>query len=214
MSAPSRMAAAVAPAGSPASPRSATSCPSARNRSSAARSCSSPRRTRSSKPRSTAYGGRSVRRAACRSSWVSCWQARKLATSLADTRTRPSVIFIDPHLPKGVQADRHHPGSPQFNYRTGLGGCPPQVRSVTRWVSGLDRAAPEEADACPERDDAHPGGGRDLLGAVKGLAVDVEVVAGHADSHGDGCVEQEQEPEHGAGGDQRLHGGFLSGGEL
>src|SRR4029077_852420 len=52
--------------------------------------------------------------------------------------------------------------------------------------SGLDRAAPEEADACPERDDAHPGGGRDLLGAVEGLAVNVEVVAGRADGHGDG----------------------------
>jgi hypothetical protein len=44
--------------------------------------------------------------------------------------------------------------------------------------------------------------------------VAVEVVAGYADSHGDGSVEQEQEPEHGAGGEQRLHEAFLSGGEL
>ena len=76
------------------------------------------------------------------------------------------------------------------------------------------RAAPEEADACPERGDAHPGGGHDLLGAVEGLAVNVEVVPGRADSHGDGGVEQEQEPEHRAGCDQRLHECFLSGGEL
>src|SRR6266568_8371101 len=208
------MPAAVASAPSSAPLTSTPSCPSARNRSSTARSCTSPRRTRSSKPRSTAYGGRSVRCAACRSSWVSCWQARKLATSLADTRTRPSVIFIDPHLPKGVQADRHHPGSPPFNYRTGLGGCPPQVRSVTRWVSGPDRVAPEEADACPERDDPHPGGGRDLLGGGQAVAVNVEMAADRADGDGDGGVEQEQEPEDRAGRDQRLHEFFLPGGEL
>ena len=40
--------------------------------------------------------GRSVRCAARRSSWVSSWHARKFATSLAATRTRPSMIFIGP----------------------------------------------------------------------------------------------------------------------
>ena len=45
-------------------------------------------------------------------------------------------------------------------------------------MSGLDHAVPQEADACPERDDAHAGGGRDLLCAVEGLALNVEVVVG------------------------------------
>ena len=40
------------------------------------------------------------------------------------------------------------------------------------------------------------GGGGDLLGAVDGVAVDVEVAAGGADGDGDGGVEQEQGPEH------------------
>src|SRR5579864_7602243 len=92
--APARIAASVASAESAAPLRSATSYPSARNRSSIADSCSSPRRSNSSNPRSRACGGRSSPRALCRSSWVSCWQARKLATSLADTRSRPSIIFI------------------------------------------------------------------------------------------------------------------------
>ena len=70
------------------------SCPSARNRSSTARSWTSPRRTRSSKPMSRSCGGRSLPCAFCRSSWVRCGQARWLATSLADSRKRPSVIFI------------------------------------------------------------------------------------------------------------------------
>ena len=78
------------PPGALASPRSATSCPSAQNRSSTARSCSSPRRTRSPAP-VYSRGGRSSPRALSRSSCVSRRQARKLATSLAASRTRPSV---------------------------------------------------------------------------------------------------------------------------
>ena len=49
---------------------------------------------------SNSRGGRSSPRALARSSCVSRRQARKLATSLAATRTRPSVTFIDPHVPK------------------------------------------------------------------------------------------------------------------
>ncbi len=52
-------------------------------------------------------------------------------------------------------------------------------------MSGLSRAALDEADACPERDDAHSGTGHDLLG-------DVEAESG---GHGHNEVEQEQEPE-------------------
>jgi len=48
-------------------------------------------------------------------------------------------------------------------------------------VSGPLRAAAEEGGACAERDDAHAGGGCDLLGAVEGAAVEVEVVAADAD---------------------------------
>src|SRR6266508_4058256 len=63
-------------------------------------------------------------------------------------------------------------------------------------VSGLSRAALDEADACPERDDAHSGTGHDLLRAVKA----------ESGGHGHDEVEQEQEPEHWRGGEQRLHG--------
>ena len=66
-------------------------------------------------------------------------------------------------------------------------------------MSGLDHAVPQEADACPERDDAHAGAGRDLLCAVEGLALNVEVVVGRADGHSGGGVEQEQELEDRAG---------------
>src|SRR5437879_318554 len=62
--------------------------------------------------------------------------------------------------------------------------------------SGPLRAAQEQAGTCPERDDAHSGGGHDLLRAVEAVAVDVEVVAASASGDGDGGVEQEQEPEH------------------
>jgi len=49
--------------------------------------------------------------------------------------------------------------------------------------AGLGRApAPEKAGPCPERDDAHSRGD---LGAVNGVAVDAEVVAGGAGGHGD-----------------------------
>jgi hypothetical protein len=54
---------------------------------------------------------------------------------------------------------------------------------------GLVRAAaPEEAGARPERDDAHADAGHDLLRAVERVAVDVEVVAADADDQGDGGV--------------------------
>src|SRR5439155_8059619 len=61
-------------------------------------------------------------------------------------------------------------------------------------VSGLSRAALDEADACPDRDDAHSGTGRDLLCAVEA----------ESGGHGHDKVEQEQEPEHWRGGEQRL----------
>ncbi len=80
--------------------------------------------------------------------------------------------------------------------------------------SGRVRAAPEQTCGCAERDDAHSGTGDDLLGAVEGLTVDAEVVASRGDRDGDGGVEQEQEPEHWPGGEQRLDGVSLPGGEL
>jgi hypothetical protein len=54
-------------------------------------------------------------------------------------------------------------------------------------VSGLSRAALDEADACPERDDAHSGTGRDLLGAVE------------AESGGHGHDEVEQDKNQSTG---------------
>src|SRR5258708_37944479 len=53
---------------------------------------------------------------------------------------------------------------------------------------------------CPERDGTHCGAGQELLCAVEG----------EAGGHGGGEVEQEQEPEHLPGGEQRLHGSVLS----
>jgi hypothetical protein len=56
-------------------------------------------------------------------------------------------------------------------------------------VSGLSRAAQDEAGACAERDDNHPGTGHQLLRAVKA----------YAGGRGHDEVEQEQEPEHVSG---------------
>jgi hypothetical protein len=69
-------------------------------------------------------------------------------------------------------------------------------REARAGLSGALRAAQEKGSTCPERDDAHPGSGHDLLGAVEGVTVEVEVAADGADGDGDGGVEQEQEPEH------------------
>ena len=55
--------------------------------------------------------------------------------------------------------------------------------------SGPLGAAQEQGAACPERDDAHSGGGHDLLGAVQGVAMEVEVAADGAGGDGDGGVE-------------------------
>src|SRR5437667_5564941 len=69
------------------------------------------------------------------------------------------------------------------------------------------RSALEEGGTGAERDGTHSGAGHELLGAVE-----VEVVRGEVDpeaeagGYGDAEVEQEQEPEHGLGGEQRLHG--------
>src|SRR6266568_308798 len=131
---------------------------------------------------------------------------------MPQARTRTSTS-LGPGTGRSISATSTVPGAAVCtDFIVGMGTLAFLVAGSR--VSGLDRAAPEEADACPERDDAHAGGGHDLLGDVEGLAVNVEVVAGRADSHGDGGVEQEQEPEDRAGGDQRLHEFFLSGGEL
>ena len=45
-----------------------------------------------------------------------------------------------------------------------------QCRMVRAGRSGPLGAAQEQGGACPERDDAHSGGGHDLLGAVQGVA--------------------------------------------
>src|SRR6266581_4634981 len=62
------------------------------------------------------------------------------------------------------------------------------------------RAAQEETGACPERDDTHSGAGQERLRAMER----------EAGGHGDEEVEQEQGREHLPGGEQRLHGSFLS----
>jgi hypothetical protein len=101
----------VAARSSQAVPAATSSSPSRSARSSrsfvmpVAESCrhGCPRRTRSSNPRPRGCGGRSVRCAARRSSWVSSWHAMKFATSLAPTRT-PSSTTSSTLLPTPGQA--------------------------------------------------------------------------------------------------------------
>src|ERR1700753_435179 len=85
-------ASATAPASGPTL-ISATPRRSPRNRSSTSASCASPRWTRSSNPRSNSWTRDSWPRACSRSSRLKCWQATKLATSLADNRSCSPTIF-------------------------------------------------------------------------------------------------------------------------
>src|SRR5260370_32045722 len=90
-----------------------------------------------------------------------------------------------------------------------------QMQLCQQWSSGVARRAPSPLSIlpgcwksswrpprrtccarCPERDGTHCGAGQELLCAVEG----------EAGGHGGGEVEQEQEPEHLPGGEQRLHG--------
>ena len=66
-------------------------------------------------PISNSLGGRSSFRALSRSSCVSRLQARKLATSLAASRTRPSVIFI--RTPNDLRSSPRTPSPPTVHFR-------------------------------------------------------------------------------------------------
>src|SRR6185437_2609312 len=73
------------------------------------------------------------------------------------------------------------------------------------WLDGRCATATEEADAGAGRDDPHANGGHHLLTAIDGVAVQVNVRPSDPGDDGDGGVEEEQEPEHRLGGEQRLH---------
>ena len=89
-----------------------------------ARSCTSPRRTRSWNPTSNSRYGRSSPRALSRSSCVSRRQARKSATSLAASRTRPSMIII--WIPNDLRSQQQDSLPPNRHFRPRQFVCTPE----------------------------------------------------------------------------------------
>jgi hypothetical protein len=118
------------------------------------------------------------------------------------------ALFISQRpIPRPVAADCWPLPAPLFVFLV-VRGRPSACAVSGPWAAGVGAriATPQEADAGAQRDDPHPGAGHGLLRALQGVAVEDDVVTAGADDHGDYGVEQEQEPEHGLGREQRLHG--------